>query len=255
MKRDLYPSIIKILLASPLGGRFLKGIERAEFSRSPILVTGLPRSGTSMVAGCLHLAGAWTGRTVAAGRYNRKGFFENVELRDGLNKGILKSVGADTSGVDPLPSLDSISLCENLREEALACIVRQGYFGKTPWLFKDAKLSLTWPAFNHAFPNAKWVIVVRDRDKVVDSCLNTPFMARHSTDREFWNNWYGEYEQRLGKLANTAKYTVHIHSDDIVNKTQNDLRNLIEWLGLHWDCKKISKFIEPSFWESNRSLA
>ena len=69
----------------------------------PILVTGLPRSGTSIVAGSLKRCGAWLGRTVGRGHSNPKGFFENRTLREQVNKGILEALGSDPLGVSSLP--------------------------------------------------------------------------------------------------------------------------------------------------------
>ena len=47
--------------------------------KDPILITGLPRSGTSLTAGCLHACGAWVGDTV-------KGLYENEAVREKVVK-------------------------------------------------------------------------------------------------------------------------------------------------------------------------
>ena len=70
---------------------------------SPILVTGLPRSGTSMVAGILAEIGIFTGPTIAGGESNPKGFFENEAIREGIIKVILKSRDFCPLGVTSLP--------------------------------------------------------------------------------------------------------------------------------------------------------
>lgn len=55
----------------------------------PVLICGLPRSGTSLTAGILAICGLWLGRTVpGGGSENPKGFFENVFLRERINKQI-----------------------------------------------------------------------------------------------------------------------------------------------------------------------
>lgn len=53
---------------------------------APIFITGLPRSGTSLIADCVALSGAWVGEKFGPDPYNRKGTFENVALREKLLK-------------------------------------------------------------------------------------------------------------------------------------------------------------------------
>jgi hypothetical protein len=52
-----------------------------DYSKSPIIITGCARSGTSMIAGIINLCGAWKGVTSGPNKYNAKGMFENHELR------------------------------------------------------------------------------------------------------------------------------------------------------------------------------
>ena len=59
----------------------------------PILITGAARSGTSMTAGNIHKCGAWGGDMAGSTRYNRKGMFENTEIRNTMVKTIMKSIG------------------------------------------------------------------------------------------------------------------------------------------------------------------
>ena len=74
-----------------------------KYRRRPILVTGLPRSGTSLIAGLLHEFGAWTGTTLAGDEYNPKGYFEHAGIREDIVKPMLKVLGGDENGVKMLP--------------------------------------------------------------------------------------------------------------------------------------------------------
>lgn len=69
----------------------------------PIFVLGLPRSGTSLVAGLLGRCGVWTGTTVPGGPENRHGFYEHELLREKVVKQILSRAGFDPLGSEPLP--------------------------------------------------------------------------------------------------------------------------------------------------------
>ena len=112
---------------------------------APIFVTGLPRSGTSLVAGILAVSGAWTGATKPPSPENRKGNFENPALQDRFVKAYLALAGADPLGLDPLPDFDAAPLVapEVWRREVLAALDKLGLPNQT-WMFKDAKLALTW---------------------------------------------------------------------------------------------------------------
>ena len=89
---------------------------KSRYFENPIFVTGLPRSGTSMVAGCLHQCGAWVGNTVAGGVGNEKGFFENIALREQLVKRLLTTMGCDPLGVKSLPQYDMVPSVNGLLE-------------------------------------------------------------------------------------------------------------------------------------------
>ncbi|MBT3401782.1 MAG: sulfotransferase, partial [Rhodospirillaceae bacterium] len=168
---------------------------------SPILVTGMARSGTSMVAGLLALSGAWVGRTLAGDAHNPKGYFENLALREGVCKRLLQALGCDPLGIGKLPALDALPKVDGLTAPILAVLEKQGYDGKCPWLFKDAKMALLWPIWRDAFPAARWVVVRRDEAGVVASCLRTPFMCQHSEDPAFWRTVIAAYRARLDALV------------------------------------------------------
>jgi hypothetical protein len=69
--------------------------------RPPILITGCARSGTSMTAGIVHICGAFGGRMSGPTPNNRKGMFENEEVRNQIVKPYLSSIGADPLGQKP----------------------------------------------------------------------------------------------------------------------------------------------------------
>ena len=47
-----------------------------------IFITGAARSGTSLTAGVIKLSGAWMGSTSGPTIYNKKGMFENGDIRE-----------------------------------------------------------------------------------------------------------------------------------------------------------------------------
>jgi hypothetical protein len=215
----------------------------------PIFVLGLARSGTSMVAGALEICGAWLGQTVPGGsKENPKGFFENIMLREHVNKRILLGLGCDPLGVQGLPDLDRLPAIPNLSQAVKQIIRAEGYDGSRRWLFKDAKLSLLWPIYKAAFPNAQWIVVRRDTEEIIHSCLRTFFMVQHSRDPLFWKRWADEYLSRLQKLKESGIWWRDIWPHDLVRGNLGALRQIAQELELDWDEPRVRNFIEPVYW-------
>jgi len=218
----------------------------------PILVTGLPRSGTSLVAGLLAESGAWVGRTVPGGPPNPRGFFEHIALREGVNKGILRALGMDPLGVRRLPAPDELLPVDNLRETVQRILREEGYDGTRPWLFKDAKLTLLWPLWAQAFPRARWVIVERPLGDVIRSCRRTHFMAQHGLSEAQWQDWADAYRQRLHALRAGVAWWRDLESDPLVHGVTAPFVALAEALGLRPDLGRIRAFILPESWHATK---
>jgi tetratricopeptide (TPR) repeat protein len=232
--------------------RDVGGLEKAP----PIFVLGIPRSGTSMIAGALHHCGAWIGATVPGGPSNPEGFFEHVMLRERVLKPMLVQQGADPLGVRALPPLDRLTPQPELKGDVLRQLAIENYpGGDQPWLYKDCKLSLVWPLWRDAFPDARWVIVRRPAEDIVRSCLRTMFMSQHSFDPEFWRAWVKEYENRLEALKASGVWWREIDSHDAVVSDMASLRNLVQDLGLQWNEPAVRSFIKPQHWHAAKEGA
>ena len=202
----------------------------------PILITGIPRSGTSMVAGTIARCGAWTGTTV-------KGLYEHIDIRENAIKLLLRGFGCDPMGVKKLPDVPLTAKMPSLAAYIRTLIDADGYRGER-WAYKGCKMTLLWPLFVHAFPDAKWVIVVRPRKEVVASCMRTPFMNQHGLTEDQWHEWCEEYEDRFDWIANTAKSARVVYC----NKFSADadyVEDVITRLGLTYDEDRARKWIDP----------
>jgi hypothetical protein len=218
------------------------------FFRQPILVTGVPRSGTSLVAGLLATAGAWVGETVPGGRANPRGFFENRVLRDRGNKVLLEELGGDPFGVRSLPPLAALAPRPDLARWVLEEIAAQGYLGERPWLFKDPKLCLLWPVWRRAFPTARWIVVRRPAADVVASCLRTPFLSYHSRDPTFWEEFVGHYQARLDALTLSGVWWRELTPQHLFAGDLTELEAVVHELGLDWDPGASRAFLLPAAW-------
>ena len=184
---------------------------------APLLITGLPRSRTSMVAGILGKLGLWLGTTVPGGASNPKGFFEHYALREQVNKRILARLNCDPLGVKKMPLLMGLPRMEGLQDRVEKIVIADSYNGGSPWGFKDAKLTLLWPIWNNAFPKARWLIVNRPRELVIKSCLKTDFMRQHSGETEFWERFCDAYASRLKQLRTGVPSVMEIDASTLID--------------------------------------
>lgn len=217
--------------------------------KQPIFVLGLPRSGTSMVAGALKLCGAWAGTTVAGGgTSNPRGFFEHIVLRENIIKKLLVELGCDPLGVVNLPPQELDVEVPNLAYVIDEMLKLDGYKSDRPWMFKDVKLTLLWPLFLNAYPLAKWVVVKRNKDDIVRSCLRAPFMKQHSTKTEFWEKFIDDYLLRLDFLQQATHFCYELRAEEIVSGQLGSLRKLTNDLGMVFEEDAVRNFVAPKFW-------
>ena len=149
--------------------------------RQEILVTGCPRSGASMITAALTACGAF------GGEMSKRGMFSNDRIREEVMKPYLKEAGYDPEGRKDIPITDNLMIPQNWHKRVWDILVDQGHNGRT-WIYKDARIALTWPIWEHAFVNAKWVIVRRRTGDIVQSCMKTAYMTGRSTEEE-WKQW------------------------------------------------------------------
>jgi hypothetical protein len=220
---------------------------------APVLVTGVPRSGTSMVTGLLGVCGLWLGQTVSGGRENVHGFFENMILRERVQKEILRQGGFDPLGVRRLPPRNWHPRAANFRQVVAAAIAAQQYDGSCAWGFKDAKMTLTWRLWHEHFPQARWIIVRRPREQIIASCMRTSFMRQHSSDPAFWDEFVAKYIERIAVLQQTVGWSRTIEAGDIVAGTRDPMKQLVASLGLTWQADAVRSFVSPVHWSASQS--
>lgn len=223
-----------------------------DYFNSPIFVLGLPRSGTSMIAGSLGICGAWTGSTVPGGdTSNPKGFFEHTVIREHVIKKMLILLGCDPLGVRKLPHVELQFEAPRLADAILEILDKDGYKHDKPWLLKDAKLTLLWPVFKRAFPGARWLVVMRDEEGFMNSCLRTHFMQQHSQDPAFWKQYAEAYRVRINALKKSGANVLEIYSPDVISGKHEHLREVVSVLGLTYQENELMEFISPTYWHGN----
>lgn len=227
---------------------------------SPILITGCARSGTSMIAGGINLCGAFGGDLSGPNRNNKKGMFENFNIRNNIIKPYLASIGADRLGQFPLPDIDKLPIPSDLQTKVCNIMLHQGLKKGHPWFYKGAKMCLTWPIWHHAFPDAKWIIVRRKTSDIINSCIKTFFMrafnntinqqkVQVNNEHDGWLWWVRQHEQRFIEMMTEGLNCKVVWPHRMVKGDYRQMMETIEWLGLKWNSEVLS-FIDPQLWHS-----
>lgn len=216
----------------------------------PIIITGCARSGTSMTAGVVNLSGAFGGKMHPANKYNAKGMFENIAIKQNIDKPFLRSIGCDPRGQHPLPDREKLVIPNDWRQRVEDIFLAEGYEGG-PWFIKLARACLTWPVWHHAFPTAKWVVVRRMDQDIIDSCMRTGFMS-HYQNEEGWQGWIDEHKAAFVEMVESGLNVTHFWPEQMILSNYQPAYTLIDWLGLKWDPDGVENFISPKLWHPRR---
>ena len=231
-----------------------------DYTNSPILVTGAARSGTSMIGASFHLCGAWKGDTGRPSRWNAKGMFENLALREKVVKPILRKMEVDPRGQYPLPETKNIYIPQNFKDTVIKTIKSQGWTKDQPWVYKCAKMSLIWPIWQYAFPNSKWIIVRRNPCDIISSCMRTGFMnsfaneaiqekVKAKNEYEGWQWWVNRHEDKFVEILSMGINAKVVWPERMINADYAQMKDTIEWAGLRWNGPAVMDFIEPKLWK------
>jgi len=220
----------------------------------PILITGAARSGTSLTAGIINACGAKGGQLSGPTRHNKRGMFENQLIRNQIVKPFLRDNGWDPMGQDPLPRIDEVKdlaassgFVARWRERVLSILESQGV--EDPWFYKGAKLCLIWPLWHAAFPNANWIIVRRDAEDIISSCLRTSFMRAYKK-RSGWLRWLAEHERRFEEMHEAGLGCSEIWPQRMISGDFTEINMVLNSLGLQYDFNKIIAIVDPGLWRT-----
>ena len=197
-----------------------------------IFITGCARSGTSLIAQILQAHG------FKLGRVNR--LYENMDVREDVLKPYLRRIGADPMGQTTLPDTDNLPYQNGLRHEVerkLSC--------PEPWAYKDAKLTLVWPVWVEAFPEAKWILVRRDAEKIAESCVRTTFMRAYSHEQG-WLGWVAEHERRFERMRDVLDL-IEVWPRDVVSDARA-FAPVCAHVGVDFDLDETEACIDRSRW-------
>lgn len=219
--------------------------------KQPILITGCARSGTSLTAGIIHHCGAFGGSLAGKNKHNKKGMFENTAVRNQIIKPFLRGIKCDPLGQFPLPDVNAMPEFPELRKRVMSILSKDGLRKEQDWFYKGAKMCLVWPIWHSAFPGAKWVIVRRNTEDIIDSCLRTGFM-RAFKNRDGWRWWVEQHLLRFQEMRDAGLDVVEVWPSKVIAGSYGEMKNVINHVGLSWERDVIHSFIEPRLWKNGK---
>jgi len=194
----------------------------------PILITGIPRSGATMVAAAINACGAFCGGVTKRSMYCNDRIKANIvapyldweKLQPGLIPCIWKKAVSDV-------------------------MIRDGY-KEGPWMYKDSTSTLIWPVWQDAYPDAKWIIVRRKTNDIVNSCMKTTYMTEYDT-KEGWLEMVHKYEKHFNEMVAAKLNYKELWPERMVQGDYSQLYSVVEWAGLTWNDKAL-EYIESLLW-------
>lgn len=223
-----------------------------KIEKSPILITGAARSGTSLIGGVINICGGFGGKMFPGNPNNAKGMFENIKIREGVDKGYLRSIKVDPKGQFPLPNTSKLPIPSDWRDQVESIMLEEGY-KEGEWFYKGARSCLFWPVWHYAYPNAKWVVVRRRTADIASSCLSTGFMNYYS-EYDGWVKWVNHHEEKFVEMIQAGLNVKQIWPERMIKGDYEQLHELIEWLGLTWREQEVIDFISPKLWKQKKKL-
>ncbi|MGH7785985.1 MAG: methyltransferase domain-containing protein [Candidatus Binatia bacterium] len=192
-----------------------------------VCVTGMHRSGSSMVAGMLRVAGVHLGPDDAFAErdaHNTHGYWEDLRFVR-LNDRLLAQWGGawDLPPVWPTDWASAVSLAA-LRDEATALLAAQPGLAVRGW--KDPRTCLTAAFWKARRPGLRFVVCLREPGEVSRSLRWRGFTSERF-GLALWERYYAE----LLSVTTPAERIV-THYDRYFRDGGRELRRVLDWLGL-----------------------
>ncbi len=217
-------------------------------NKSPILITGAERSGSTLIARILDMCDVFSG--------DCNNMFENKKI-------IYAHRGLGKRNNEIFPSSGQAYNQNAWDLYVLKYFRNQGLLTQQQWMIKSSLLAQYVPVWHIAFPDAKWLIIRRRTGDIIHSCRMTGYMrlfktnvnrklaGGSNTESEAWLWWVHQYEKRFIEMINNGMNHKIIWPDRMVDGDFEQIREMLQWLGLKWN-DKIPEVILPLLEKSRR---
>lgn len=192
--------------------------------KQPIFVTGIQRSGSSIIARILSNCGVFTGAVTE--------MQENKDIRK-VESAYFKQWFGISEKQQNIPNLNLITIPLTWEKTIKVCI-ESGVTENQHWLYKSARIAQIYPVWKYAFPDAKYIIVRRRTPDIIQSCMKTSFMNTYNT-KEGWLGWVHEQERVFIDMIGSGLNCMEVWPERMVYGDFTQVLEMLEWLGLPWN--------------------
>ena len=221
-------------------------------TETPIIVSGMHRSGTSLIAGVLHRSGVCMGQNLMGASFsNAKGHYEDLEFLS-LHRSILEDNNVSPFG---WTTRKEFTISPNHWREASRLILRNQT--SSLWGFKDPRTTLLLKFWRENLPKAKFIFSYRPAWEVADSL----FRRASICDQVFEENpklaveyWLHYNRQILKFISEHPTQCILVEADDVVNNPKEFINAVGLRFGLTLKFEE-EDFVEPGLISSDISCS
>jgi len=199
-----------------------------------VCITGMHRSGTSMVARMLNLCGIQLGEEnelLPAAKNNLNGFRENSNFIN-LNDKILAQLDSTWNTPPALePGWEVSNVFDECRQEAEKLISSMGSY--TLWGWKDPRTSLTLPFWQQLIPDLKVIACLRNPLEVAESLAYCNGFS-HTISMDLWMIYYRSLLPSIERQD-----LIITHYDSYFVDPRFELHRLLEFTGVARDDRSV----------------
>lgn len=205
--------------------------------QKPILISGPPRCGTTMLAGLIAPHGVWVGnaRTTWYPGTNPEFAAENQDIKGVLKRFTKNELGYRNWRV-PLP--EQPDEFPGMKEEIEAFVPDD-----QRWLVKTSWTVLLHKFWKDAYPQAYWILPKRERMSILKSVKRHPRMARRPIRMS--SRFVHALQKRQHKIADQVANRIWVDVLRISRNDKSEIEKLFQFLQIEPDFEKINKWIEP----------
>lgn len=199
-----------------------------------IVVLGMHRSGTSMVAGILFHLGVFMGyRLLGPSPSNELGHFEDVDFVT-VNRAILDEAGGTW---DTVPSQDAITSVAGYADRIRFMVEARDVMFPL-WGWKDPRTVVTIGHYEQHLTNPLYIAVFRGRDAVVKSLV-----TRDGRSAENAGMLYDTYADRLATFLD-GRMRVQVNYEEVLDAPEQCVEMLAALVNVPVTDKAIA-FVRP----------
>jgi len=230
-------------------------------SKRMLSIVGMHRSMTSLATQWLHRCGLHVGDDLyGAGIGNLKGHFEDkdfIELHDYMLK-INNTHWRDHTGREY--QFDDYS------KQKSSMLIRLKSELHDQWGWKDPRTCLFLDHWNGLLPNARYLIIYRPFDEVVDSLVRREFKVKNKAEYVFeWRKYISKYLNYNNILDNNLRLWIHynyeivqfisqmdketflvIRNDQLLNHSEIIYKHITEAWGFNLDYTSINSVFDSN---------